>query len=83
MRQVSAVTVHPPSKASSCEPSYGSRNTGVKKTDILVLLVLIDFVLPVLKGPRPYSPQTLLPISLLHPSPLVLVSSTKYNVRLR
>ena len=80
MRQVSAVIVYPPSKASSCELSYGSKNTGVKKTDILVLLVLIDFVLPVLKGPRPYSPQTLLPISLLYPSLLVLVLSTKCDV---
>ena len=30
-RQVSAVTVHPPSKASSCEPSNGSKNAEVKK----------------------------------------------------
>jgi len=29
--QVSAVTVHPPSKASSCELSNGSRNTEAEK----------------------------------------------------
>jgi len=39
------------------------------------------FVLSVLKGLYPSSPQTILPIYLLHPSLLVLVLSAKCDIR--
>jgi hypothetical protein len=58
--QVSAVTVHPFFKASSCELSNGSKNKG-KKIDYILIL-------PVLKGFCLSSPLKVFVFTVLKPS---------------